>query len=274
MKISESFYSVQAEGITTGTPAYFIRLARCNLSCGFSKDAITKLTKDLSESPDQTGTSDIDRKYADLYEQGKSSWFCDTASVWVNGIEVSNEELKERFDQTGHLDWITSGKVHLIWTGGEPTMVHHQKAIAEFLKFMRNKYHVILFSEIETNGTIVTDPFFYRKYIQQINCSPKLRNSGMPENKRIVPDAIRQIMRHPEYQFKFVISNEEDILEIQKDWIDRFHIPDYNVILMPGVASQDDIFERTKFLYEMTKKYGYRGITRGHVVAWGKVTGV
>lgn len=35
VQISEIFYSVQGEGTYTGTPAVFVRLAGCNLSCAF-----------------------------------------------------------------------------------------------------------------------------------------------------------------------------------------------------------------------------------------------
>ncbi len=35
LQLAEIFYSVQGEGTWTGTPAVFVRLAGCNLSCGF-----------------------------------------------------------------------------------------------------------------------------------------------------------------------------------------------------------------------------------------------
>jgi organic radical activating enzyme len=35
LQLSEIFYSVQGEGAFTGTPAVFVRLAGCNLSCDF-----------------------------------------------------------------------------------------------------------------------------------------------------------------------------------------------------------------------------------------------
>lgn len=35
LQISEIFYSIQGEGAWTGTPAIFVRLAGCNLSCDF-----------------------------------------------------------------------------------------------------------------------------------------------------------------------------------------------------------------------------------------------
>lgn len=35
MRVNEIFYSLQGEGYFTGTPAIFLRLAGCNLSCSF-----------------------------------------------------------------------------------------------------------------------------------------------------------------------------------------------------------------------------------------------
>ena len=35
LQLAEIFYSVQGEGTWTGTPAVFVRLAGCNLSCSF-----------------------------------------------------------------------------------------------------------------------------------------------------------------------------------------------------------------------------------------------
>ena len=55
MKVSEHFYSIQAEGATIGVPAVFIRLQGCNLNC---------------------------------------TW-CDTREIWHSGNEVSNEEILE-----------------------------------------------------------------------------------------------------------------------------------------------------------------------------------
>jgi hypothetical protein len=94
------------------------------------------------------------------------------------------------------------------------------------------------------------------RLLDQINCSPKLSNSGMTEKQRIVPDAIKRIMEHDNYQFKFVISNEEDVKELFRDFVEPFNIPLKNVVCMPGLDDVANFEERTQFVLEMAKKYG------------------
>ncbi len=49
MKVNEIFYSIQGEGVYTGTPAAFLRLAGCNMRCDFcdtSHEAFTEMTEE------------------------------------------------------------------------------------------------------------------------------------------------------------------------------------------------------------------------------------
>jgi 6-pyruvoyltetrahydropterin 2'-reductase len=249
LHVAESFYSIQGEGASVGVPAYFIRLHGCNLMCGGHNGCLMK--------------------------EGKATWWCDSEIIWRKKTAISFEGLDDHFQELGIRENVLGGIVHLVWTGGEPTMPEHADSIEGFLHYMDNTYqgHHI-YNEIETNGTIITSPYFYKENIQQINCSPKLTNSGMPEKVRIVPEAIDQIARFPNSFFKFVISTEEDIQEIKDTYIMPFGIPQEKIIIMPGVDNRNDLPERTRFLFEMTKKYGYRGITRQHILAWDRVTGV
>jgi hypothetical protein len=131
----------------------------------------------------------------------------------------------------------------------------------------------MFYNEIETNGTVyIEDNLFL--LLNQINCSPKLSNSGLDAKQRINPDAIKRIMEHSNYQFKFVISNEEDVQELFRDFIVPFNIPLKNVVCMPGLDSQTDFHERTQFVLEMAKKYKFRGLTRLHISAWDKTLNV
>ena len=253
LDLSESFYSVQCEGHTTGYPAYFIRLKSCNLMCG---------------GPDGS-----------FMKEGKATWWCDTEYVWRKGNQKPFYKLIQEWEEERILQWIYDGRVHLIWTGGEPTIPKHQRAIVAFDNFLKetaveNTGNVAKpFNEIETNGTINIQPELF-DILDQINCSVKLSNSGMQENRRIRPDAIERIMEHDNYFFKFVISTEECLDEIERDFIKPFNIPFDKVLMMPGLDSQANFHERTRFCLEMAKKHGYIGLSRMHVSAWDKLTGV
>lgn len=130
-----------------------------------------------------------------------------------------------------------------------------------------------LFNEIETNGTQYIEDDLFNE-LDQINCSVKLANSGMDSMVRIQSDALERIMEHDGYWFKFVISNEDDMKEIEEDFVKPFNINPSRVLMMPGLDKRKDYHERTLFCMEMAKKYGYVGLTRLHVSAWDQTTGV
>lgn len=275
LNVSEHFYSVQCEGHTTGYPAYFIRLMNCNLSCGVSDKMIRNMKKGIE-------VHEPGNFVGDLHKEGKATWTCDTIPVWIKSVKLSFEDIIKSWEEQGIKEWINKGRINIIWTGGEPTLPISQKGINSFLKWYLNiakqenigePYNLNLYNEIETNGTgYIEDELFNN--INQINCSVKLTNSGMSKERRIVPKALKRIMEHDNYWFKFVISTEEDMKEIEEDFIKPFNIPYRRVILMPALDSQKDFHERTRFSLEMGKKYGYIGLTRLHVSAWDKTCGV
>lgn len=253
LAISESFNSVQCEGHTTGYPAYFMRLKGCNLMCGGPGGSLMKT--------------------------GEATWWCDTEAVWKRGIEKPFYRVLQGWEEEEVDKWIYEGRIHLIWTGGEPTIPKHQKAIVAFHEYLKEQClektgkFLNSFDEIETNGTMfIQDDLF--DMLDQINCSVKLDNSGMPLKRRLVREALERIMTHDNYWFKFVISTEDCLKEIEDDFIGPLNIPFDKVLMMPGLDSQKNFHERTKFCLDMAKKYGYIGLTRLHVSAWDKLTGV
>jgi len=268
--ISSDFYSVQGEGISSGIPSYFVRLGICNLTCGMSRAFANKLAKEQS-------LEDGEIFVGDLHAEGKATWTCDSTSQWLwRGEDKEFQYLIDRWKEQGIYDDILNGNIHIIWTGGEPTIKGHQEAIVNFIKYWINTEDYSrfgIYNEIETNGTnYIEEPLL--EYIHQINCSPKLANSGMTAKQRIVPAAIKRIMEHNNYQFKFVISTEDDVKELFRDFVEPFNIPLKNVVCMPGLDDQDDFHERTNFVLEMAKIYKFRGLTRLHISAWNKTLNV
>ena len=269
--ISSDFYTIQGEGISSGIPAYFVRLGICNLTCGMSRAFANMLAKEQK-------LEDGEIFMGDLHAEGKATWTCDSTSQWLwRGEDKEFDYLINRWKEEGVYEDIKAGTVHIIWTGGEPTIKGHQEAIANFTNYWLARYldrnDIRPYYEIETNGTnYIEEPLF--TMIDQVNCSPKLSNSGMTAKQRIVPEAINRIMEHKNYQFKFVISTEEDVKEIFRDFVEPFHIPLSNVVCMPGLDDAANFEERTRFVMEMAKKYRFRGLTRLHIAAWNKTLNV
>ena len=269
--ISSDFYTIQGEGISSGIPSYFVRLGICNLTCGMSRkytNAVEK-AKLLEDGEIFVG---------DLHAEGKATWTCDSTSQWLwRGENKEFDYLINRWKEEGVYDYIKDGSVHIIWTGGEPTIKGHQESIINFTNHWMSRYldrnDVHPFYEIETNGTILIDVKLFNM-LDQINCSPKLSNSGMTAKQRINPEAIERIKLHKNYQFKFVISTEDDVLELFRDFVEPFKIPLKNVVCMPGLDDAEDFEERTRFVMEMAKKYRFRGLTRLHIAAWNKTLNV
>lgn len=289
--ITSDFYSIQGEGISSGIPSYFIRLGICNLSCGVSRSEMNNIIKEERYEDGEIFTGD-------LHEQGKATWTCDSISQWAyRGENRDFSYLVDRWEEQDVLNDIKDGLIHIIWTGGEPTIPKHQESILNFShyavknnifpgyivkkcrwedgKLIEKEYVALsdVFYEIETNGTYVIKPELL-DILGQINCSPKLENSGMSKRARINEEAIESVMSHNNYQFKFVISNEEDVEEMFRDFIIPFNIPLKNVVCMPGLDEQVDFHERTQFALEMAKKYRFRGLTRLHISAWDKTLNV
>ena len=104
--IAEAFYSLQMEGITTGYPAYFVRLANCNLSCGANMSFVNKFKKDIVDY-------DPGSFKGDLHAEGKATWTCGTIPVWAKGTERSYQWLIDKWKDEGVYNNIKRGIILL-----------------------------------------------------------------------------------------------------------------------------------------------------------------
>ncbi len=146
---------------------------------------------------------------------------------------------------------------HLVITGGEPMM--QQDKIAVILKRLPGYT-----AEVETNGSISSK---ISPLVEQINCSPKLSNSGnksyplkiKPSNKKAI--------------YKFVVQKKSDLKEI-KSYIKSNKILQSKVYLMPEGIKRSEILTRSKWLIKICKKEGYNFTPRLHIMLYNDKRGI
>lgn len=246
LRVAEHFYSIQGEGPTSGRRAVFLRLKSCNLLCGGQGTAFDKKLHD------------------------GATWRCDTVEVWLKGSEIFFPTLLRTFDESGYLKALEHG-AHLIATGGEPLL--QQKDLAMFLFILKAAVGRQFYTEIETNGTVFPSAELMME-VNQINCSPKLSNSGVPREKRINEHALDFLAAHPDCIFKFVVSRLEDLKEIEDDFLGMFPIRPSQVWLMPAASNRDELNKNSKLCVDAVKECGYNFSSRLQVAIWNETTGV
>ncbi len=242
MRISEIFYSLQGEGKLTGTPSVFVRTSGCNLRC---------------------------------------TW-CDTpyASWQPEGPQLSTDQILAQILQ--------HNTPHVVLTGGEPMMFNELLPLILALK--SHHKHIT----IETAGTLWLQGL-PPDSIDLASISPKLSNStpwsrengrfaSLHEQQRINLDILQifadggdtdpTIIR--DRQWKFVISNPADLLEVQSllqqlnlRLSPQKQIEPRDVLLMPEGTDPDTLATRSQWLAELCKHHGYRLSPRLHVYLWG-----
>lgn len=237
--VSEQFYSIQGEGHTTGVPAYFLRLAGCNLLCK------------------------------------SSSWICDSIEVWRKGLSKTFDQVISDFGEE-FIKNISSKRAHLVITGGEPLI--HQDSVTEFLVYLTKKVGFRIAVEIETNGTISPNNYL-KDLVSYWNVSPKLESSGESILKRYNRESLKDFIEiNNQYfgrvMFKFVVSNEQDVFEIQKYFVKDLSVYENQIWLMPAADNRNDLQKASETVVGLCKKYAYKYSHRLHLTVWDKKTGV
>ncbi len=245
--VSEFFYSLQGEGRTMGIPAVFLRLTGCNLMCGgygVEKDGILR---------------------------DNATWVCDTIAVWMKGTTYHFEELISLMNEKIDFIKLLKKGVHLVITGGEPLL--QQKRILAFLEFLEKGFDCCPIVEIETNATFIPITELDQR-VHYWNTSPKLKNSGMPENERINEASLHFFVNNDKTMSKFVISNSSDWEEICTDFIEKGLVKKEHIVLMPAADSLELLLSQNKLVAEICIANQLRMCTRLHVEIWNQLTGV
>ena len=191
--------------------------------------------------------------------------WCDTKYAWNedSGHEKSIENIVKEVD-----DWPCK---HVVITGGEPMMNPQLRQLAQALK--KTKKHIT----IETAGIA---------YISDVKCdlmsiSPKLSNSipheeklrAIHEDSRLDLAILDELIKHYDYQLKFVIDDQSDQLEIEET-LERLENVDYGkVMLMPQAATREEYIEKSQMVAVLCKRTGFIFSQRLQVLLWNNQKG-
>lgn len=247
LRVAEHFHSLQGEGSTSGKPSIFLRLSMCNLMCG---GIGTEKDKQLHNG---------------------ATWRCDTIEVWRQGENKTVKQVAELLVQE-YGKYLIKGS-QLVITGGEPLL--QQKQIQSLLKHLQ-EYSTVPRIEIETNGTIPPDTEII-DLVDQFNVSPKLLNSGMPESKRINPQALNTLVEQAKCGkaiFKFVVTSVDDPYEIVTDYVEPYGIPEDKIWIMPGCSNREQYEKVAPIAAFVAQEYGFNFSSRLQINLWNEVTGV
>jgi 7-carboxy-7-deazaguanine synthase len=163
--------------------------------------------------------------------------WCDTSDALKNNttIKYTDKELLKELSK-----YKCS---HVVITGGEPTLC---KRINEWINLLKENGYVVT---VETNATNYA----------QLNCdlismSPKLSNSipysskdeaviSSHNQKRININAIKNFIKHNDYQIKFVCNALQSDIDEVKEILEQIGTYDSTkVMIMPLADSRDELY--------------------------------
>ena len=231
----EIFDTIQGEGRNMGRHTAFIRLSECNQSCSWCD---TPQTWAFTE--EKAAVHDTETIYSKLDWQ----------------VQKEVEDIVEQV--------YAANQESVVITGGEPLM--QQNAVINLIKGLKEKnpdYH----AELETAGTILIKDELL-ELLDQINCSPKIANSGNLLNKRRKPKALQKLAEAEKTDFKFVVTKEEDVEEIL-ELVELSGISNDRVFLMPEGRTPEEIQAHSVMVGDLVKKHGFNMTTRLHILMYG-----
>lgn len=193
--------------------------------------------------------------------------WCDTLDVWPHGNEYSFQEVLDLLEP--HIEKYRKGRQHIILTGGSP--LKQQDRLLRFIREFWKRFGFDPYYEVENEAVLMPD-FLFVERVGTWNNSPKLANSGMKDKIRRKPEILQYMNSLDNSWFKFVVRDERDWEEIEKDFLP--YVYKDKIILMPEGQTQDELNETREIVADIAIKHQVRFMDRLHVVIWNKKTGV
>lgn len=189
--------------------------------------------------------------------------WCDTRYAWDwQRYDIKQETHRRSVDDL--IAWACACDTELVViSGGEPLL--QQRALVHLVRGLLAGGKRV---EFETNGTIVPDPELVVDGVR-FNVSPKLANSGVVEDKRIVPAALKAFAESNAV-FKFVTRTVAELDEIHQ-LVDRFQLRP--VYIMPEGTTAAGLIETTRALANAVAARQWRLTQRLHVLAFAGARG-
>jgi 7-carboxy-7-deazaguanine synthase len=195
--------------------------------------------------------------------------WCDTLDVWPHGNEYSFGEIFLLMEEVNLIRRLKTGQ-HLILTGGSP--LKQENRLTRFLTQFIERYGFKPYVEIENEAVLM--PYEIIPHIDCWNNSPKLSNSGMKEKARYKLSVLAATAQLKNSWFKFVISDENDWREVERDFLMNGLIKKNQTILMPEGITQHGLLMTRETVADLAIKHGVRFTDRLHITLWNKKTGV
>jgi 7-carboxy-7-deazaguanine synthase len=163
---------------------------------------------------------------------------------------------------------------HVVLTGGEPLMSHEIEELSVRLKDAGA--HVT----IETAATI-----FKPVSCDLVSMSPKLSNSTpwqkqngrfatMHEQHRLNYNVVQQFIDSYDYQLKFVVDREQDLVEVRQIVDALKNVDTSRVLIMAQARNRRQLHQKSRWIVELCKQFGYGYSPRLHIELYGNRRGV
>lgn len=196
--------------------------------------------------------------------------YCDSNEVWRFGNPYSIEEICDLFEQNGLIEKFRDGQ-HLVFTGGSP--LKQQLNLIDLVDLFIKRYGFKPYIEIENESVLPP----HTKMIEYVDCwnnSPKLSSSGNTLRSRYKSEVIRRLSELDNSWFKFVVTSNEDWVEIERLFLEPELIKRSQIILMPEGSTREELFDTRELTVQIAIREGVRYSDRLHIILWDKKTGV